>query len=217
MQQPHTPVDGVTAVGPATTGAGQAPARRGGPSGRTVLFTLLAAAVAGILAGALIAFVGKNGSGDKASETPPAATASSVEISPKSVSSFDPSGGSGFRDEGGGLWSTQTYKTAQFGKLKPGVGLLLDLGEARAVSDVTIPKATGGLKVQLMAGDEAPSGSVDGMTGVDDATTGDGATSLSGAKGGQHRYWLVWVTELAPSGDGFAAEMQTPVVKGPAS
>jgi hypothetical protein len=216
MQQPHTPVDGVTTVGPAATAGEQMPARRGGLSGRTVLFTLLAAAVAGVLAGALFGISGKNKGQDQANGTQPS-PAPVVEISPKSVESFDPSGGSGFRDEGGDLWSTQTYKTAEFGKLKPGVGLLLDLGDARAVSDVTIPKATSGLKIQLMAGDEAPTGSVDGMTGVDDATTGDGATSLSGAKGGEHRYWLVWVTELAPSGDGFAAEVQTPVVKGPAS
>ena len=215
MQQPHTPVDGITSVGPAMPSDGPAPAQRRGPSGRTVLFTLLAAAVAGVLVGALIANVGKKGTQDQATDTP-SAQANAVEISPKSVESFDPSGGSGFRDKGD-VWSTQTYKTAQFGKLKPGVGLLLDLGDARAVSDVTIPKATSGLTVQLLAGDEAPSGSVDGMTGVDDATTGDGATSLSGAKGGQHRYWLVWVTELAAIGDGYAAEMQTPVIKGPAN
>ncbi len=182
-----------------------------------MLFTLLAAAVAGVLVGALIAFAFGNRSGNQAAETPPAATASPVEISPKSVESFDPSGGSGFRDEGGDLWSTQTYKTAKFGALKPGVGLLLDLGKARSVSDVTIPQATAGLTVQLLAGDEAPTGSVDSMTAVDDGTTGDGATSLSGADGGERRYWLVWVTELAPSGGGFSAEMQTPVVRGPAS
>ena len=217
MQEPQTPVDGVTTVSPVAAGDPAGSPRRGGPSGKTVLFTLLAAALAGVLVGALIAYAGRDGGGaqDQGSNTP-APTATPVEIAPASVASFDPSGGSGFRDEGDDLWSTQTYKTAQFGSLKPGVGLLIDLGQPRAVSEVTIPEATAGLTVHLLAGDQAPSASVDGMTTADDATTGDGATSLSGGEAGEHRYWLVWVTELAPSGDGFAAELQTPVVTGPA-
>ena len=51
------------------------------------------------------------------------------------------------------------------------------------------------------------------------AKAGDasGTTTLDASKGGKHRYWVVWVTELAPGGGGFAAVVGQPKVAGPAS
>lgn len=206
-QQPVTPVAAGPHAGVERPG--------GGPSRAAIVFSLLAAALAGVLVGVLIAFGGDEEAGDGGAQSTD--TVAPVPIEPASVESFDPVGGSGFRDDGDGAWSTQTYTTADFGRLKAGVGLVLDLGEARKVTSVTLESASTGLAVELRAGDEPPSGDVDAMAAADSATTGEGATELSGADAGAHRYWMVWVTKLAPSDGGFSATVSTPVVAGPES
>ena len=208
-QEPVTPVEGV----PAYT---ERP-RRQGPSAGAVVLSLVAAALAGLIVGGGLAIFGGGTDDPSAGPTTPSteAAASTVEVEPASVESYDPVGGSGFRDQGDGTWSTQTYTTAEFGALKSGVGLLIDLGEAREVSTVTLPSATPGLAVQLLAGDEAPSGDPEGMAEAASATTGDEETELAGADAGAHRYWMVWVSELAETDGGFSATVETPVVEGP--
>ncbi|MFZ5869424.1 MAG: hypothetical protein ACOYXW_02675 [Actinomycetota bacterium] len=203
-----TPVDGLRAR--------TRPPQRRGPSRGAVVLALVAAALAGVIVGGAIALGGGGGNGGSDTVAQPTQTAAPQPIQPVAVTSFDPSGGSGFRDEGDGTWSTQTYTTAEFGALKPGVGLLLDLGEAREVSAVTLPSATAGLAVELLAGDEPPSGQPESMTPTDSATTAQGPTALSGDEGGAHRYWMVWVTQLAPTEGGFSATVATPTVEGPA-
>jgi hypothetical protein len=129
------------------------------------------------------------------------------------VSSVDPSGGSGFRKEGAG-WRTQSYTSAKFGNLKPGVGLLVDLGTARAVTSISVD-AQGPVQLQLRAGDRGSQDAGD-YEEVTKTQRAEGATKLDGSRGGEHRYWLVWVTELAPDGGGFSAVLGQPEVRGPA-
>lgn len=129
-----------------------------------------------------------------------------VAVSAQSVESFDPTGGSGFvaGEEG---WRTQTYTTAEFGNLKDGVGLLLDLGEPRALASVTLHEATPGLPVELRAAD-SDAGDVEDFQVVTSTETAAGVTALeAGDDAGEARYWLVWVSGLAPSDDGFGAEI----------
>ncbi|GAB2681857.1 hypothetical protein [Thalassiella azotivora] len=194
---------------------GPAPAR--GPSAGAVVLSLLAAVVAGAVVGALLALGGGGDEEPGGASTPRTeqTAAASEPIEPESVESFDPvPDGSGFRDDGG-TWRTQRYNTADFGRLKPGVGLVLDLGEPRQVSEVTIPMSSSGLEVALLGGDEPPSGEPDDWTTAAEATTGDGPTVLSGADAGAHRYWMIWVTELAPTEGGFSATLAPPTVEGP--
>ena len=119
------------------------------------------------------------------------------------VGSVDPSGGTGFREEGGG-WVTQTYRSATFGNLKPGVGLLLDAGAERRLTRVRFTAADGPFTVELRAG-----GSADGDPEAFDRAAGpaqaDGATTLDVRDGGSHRYWLLWVTELGSADGGYRA------------
>jgi putative peptidoglycan lipid II flippase len=178
---------------------------------------MAAAVLLGIVAGFVVAQREPDASATSGATATTSPDAAGAVIEPDSVTSFDPVGGSGFRDDGNGTWATQTYRTAQFGALKDGVGLLIDLGEPRPVTSVTLEQATPGLSVQMLAADEPPSGSVEGWTATDEVTTGDGETTLSGGDGAAHRYWMVWVSELAASGDGFAATVSTPVVEGPAA
>ena len=186
---------------------------RGGPRTSTAVLCLLAAAVAGVVTGAVVSIGTDNGVGPGSSSGQQSPTETvSIEAS---VASFDPKPeGSGFRDRDG-TWTTQRYTTAQFGALKDGVGLLVDVGDAREVAEFTMESATPGLAVELLAGDEPPTDDVAGLTSTDALTTATGPVTLSGAGGGAHRYWLLWVTQLAPSGGGFAAQVTTPVLTGP--
>ena len=128
------------------------------------------------------------------------------ELEPVSVTSVDPSGGSGFQARDGGGWRTQTYRSAEFGNLKEGVGLLVDLGTARELSAVSLTGATSGVSVELRASDAAAE-TARGSSVVDTAQTSGEVTVLEAGDAEAARYWLVWVTELAPVGDGFGAEI----------
>jgi hypothetical protein len=150
----------------------------------------------------------RNGGG---ADGKPAATASAAPLS-ATVTSVDPSGGSGLRQQGE-QWRTQTYRTAAFGNLKPGVGLLLDLGAAHSVQSVSFDAGPGPLTVELRAGDAA-SRSPEDFTAVGSPTTAAGATTLDGRSGGSHRYWMVWITELAATDGGYRAVLSEPVVRG---
>jgi hypothetical protein len=128
------------------------------------------------------------------------------------ISSVDPSGGSGLRQQGG-AWRTQTYASADFGNLKDGVGLLLDLGTARNVTSVDLDAVGGPITVELRAGDERGSDPT-AFARVGGAVQASGPTSLPAKDGGRHRYWLVWVTRLAAQDGGYRAVIRDPVVRG---
>jgi eukaryotic-like serine/threonine-protein kinase len=145
----------------------------------------------------------------------PAASASPVRV-PVTISSLDPSGGSGFRRESGSTWRTQTYQSERFGNLKSGVGLLLDLGSPRAVGTVTFEVVGGPIAVELRAGD-GRAASAEGYTKVASNDSASGSTRLAPKDGGKHRYWLVWVTRLAGQDGGYRAVVREPVVTASAS
>ena len=127
--------------------------------------------------------------------------------------SFDPAGGSGFRQVRPGVWVTQTYRSATYGNLKPGVGLLLDLGGRRDLSSVTANVATPGITLELRAAD-SPAPSADGFPVVATKDGAAGETTLSAGDAGAHRYWLLWVPLLAPAGGGYRAELSGITVRG---
>ncbi len=187
-------------------GAGSGPGRR-----RLAVLVLLAAAAAGALTGWTASSLrGDNGRQSTAAESQTATGTIPLE----SVTSLDPSGGSGLRRDGE-RWQTQTYTSAEFGNLKEGVGLVLDLGSARPVTDVTVDVATTPLVIELRAADQEPT-SLGSFQTIGQARSVDatGATALT-ASGAEHRYWLVWVTQLAPDGGGYRAAIGTPTVRGP--
>jgi hypothetical protein len=135
---------------------------------------------------------------------------------PATVSSMDPSGGSGFRPDGGNAWRTQTYQSATFGNLKAGVGLLLDAGTPRAVGAVTFDVVGGPLAVELRAADTR-AGSQTSYSRITGADAASGPTRLVVTGGAKHRYWLIWVTRLAPADGGYRAVLRHPAVKAPSS
>jgi hypothetical protein len=103
-------------------------------------------------------------------------------------------------------WSTLTYRgSPAFGNLKPGVGLLLDLGGPQALSGVTLSSTTPGAVVEIRTGDE-PGGNLDDFPVVADGTLED-STDFAFDEPVTSRFVLVWITGLVSSGEGFAADV----------
>lgn len=100
------------------------------------------------------------------------------------------------------FWHTKNYFGPGFGNLKPGLGLILDLGEPKTVTSVTV-EALGEHSVQL----RAAASSVSAMPASEDdfeliaEGSGDSLT-LGGEEAVESRYLLVWLTELPRGDDG---------------
>jgi hypothetical protein len=174
-----------------------------------VLAVVVAVAVLAVVAG-VVALRGRAAGGSASGSS----QAASVKLS-ATITSFDPSGGSGFRRDGA-AWRTQTYADANFGNLKPGVGLLLDLGASRPVSTVTLDVVGGPIAVELRAGDSV-GGAASGYQRVAADPSASGSTTLTVKGGAAHRYWLVWVTKLGGADGGYRAVIQAPTALGPRS
>lgn len=98
-------------------------------------------------------------------------------------------------------WQTSNYYGPSFGNLKPGLGLVLDLGESRRVSSITVD-AIGETTVEFRAAPGADSvpATIDGFTSLAE-DTGDSLT-LSAETPVETRFVLVWLTELPQGSDG---------------
>jgi eukaryotic-like serine/threonine-protein kinase len=100
------------------------------------------------------------------------------------------------------MWRTQIFRTADLGKLKPGVGLLMDFGSPQKVSAVHLLLVGDGTSVELFQSDSAPANE----KAMTLAAAQDGAPSdvtLRLATATTARYWLVWLTKLPAAGTGF--------------
>lgn len=100
-------------------------------------------------------------------------------------------------------WETDRYLSHDFGRLKSGVGIVLDLGKAQSVGTVDVSFLGGDTAVQLRT---APSGAAEAPGGLDGFTKvaeGSGEkVALKPGKAVTTRYVLVWLTDLPPIGDG---------------
>ncbi len=143
-----------------------------------------------------------------------------VDLNADDIRVVDPPAGD--RDQGEGVdavldgnastgWSTSTYRgDAAFGNLKPGMGILIDLGEAREVASVRVQMTSAGATIGLLAGDEDPGDSSEGDQAiVDDFSVlaepvEDADTNIELQAGGQAtQFVVVWITELPEVSDGY--------------
>ncbi|CAN5275591.1 hypothetical protein BH23ACT9_BH23ACT9_31260 [soil metagenome] len=139
-----------------------------------------------------------------------AATPSGAPLTGMTLSSFDP-GGSGEENDGdvpqltdgdaATGWSTVGYNTAAFGNLKPGVGILLDLGQEVDVAEVRLLGMTPGQSVELRSAVDVPGGVEDTSVltraeglGTEAALVPDSPTTT--------RYIVVWLVPDLPPDDG---------------
>ncbi|MCE7081497.1 protein kinase family protein [Streptomyces sp. ST2-7A] len=152
-------------------------------------------------------------SGDTDEEEPPAGEDTEpgpVEIA--GVIDFDPFGSGGSQNASAAplavdgdpetFWHTRNYFGPGFGNLKPGLGLVLDLGETRSVRSVEVA-ALGDHDIELRvapAETETMPGSHNDYEAV---AAGSGSSlSLTPDEPVETRYVLIWLTELPVGNDG---------------
>lgn len=231
-----------TGFWPWDTEAGGAGARPAAPveedeepvPGRSWLRLAMAVAVAVVLLVAVaIAFNLGRGrdplGGTSEEDTTPSTTPTLVPqvLEDVEVATFDPlgtDGGENDRSVGNVLdgdrattWATSTY-TDQLGPaapaLKSGVGLVLDLGAVRTVTDVDVRTGDGTGTVALHVGTTPPTGAPTG----DPVATAEGGGDLrlgsSAAAGVRARYLVLWWTALPAVDGGFRAEVSEVIVRG---
>ena len=103
-------------------------------------------------------------------------------------------------------WSTLTYRgSPAFGNLKPGVGLVLDLGGAQQLAGVTLASTTPGATVEIRTA-EVPGGTLDDFALAADGTVEDD-TEFTFEQPVSAQFVLVWITGLVDNGEGFTADI----------
>ena len=162
-------------------------------------------------------------------ESPSATTTAQATTGPlevASVSDLDPQGSDGeeYPDLAGLVvdgdpsttWRTSTYKQ-DFGPggLKDGVGLVLDLGEARSVAEVALRLVGSPTDLELYVVDEPPTGvpAEEGLSPAATVSAGD-QEQVTLEEPAAGRYLVVWITSLPSVSDGFRAEVAEVVPRG---
>jgi hypothetical protein len=110
-------------------------------------------------------------------------------------------------------WQTNWYATADFGLLKHGTGLLLDMGKPVTITTVTIQLGDNwGANLQLRAGERAD---LSELPLVASATDAGGQLTMRLKKPARARYVLIWFVKLPPSGAGrYTGSVYSVTVKG---
>jgi helix-turn-helix protein len=161
--------------------------------------------------------VATKGSGTKAATSPATAPAPNPAVPPPSTplhvavaEAFGPDGvGDGDNPQvalypitpgASSPWQTDWYTTPDFGRLKQGTGLLLDMGQRATITSVRIALGSAaGADLQLRVGDTPALADLPVVASASDA---DGTVSLSLAHAVRAQYVLIWFTLLPPNGAG---------------
>jgi hypothetical protein len=153
---------------------------------------------------------GHTPTGQKAAQNPTHAAASPLKI--VDLKDFDPYGdgtedpadlGNAHDGNAATYWQTQWYNGADLGNLKPGVGVVVDLGSAKHVSAVTVDFIGADTTAQLLAAPKGTTAMPGALSGFTKVTQGTGAkVTFKPAAGLTTRYLLVWLTSLPPADSG---------------
>jgi serine/threonine protein kinase len=193
--------------------------------------------VAVIAAAAVIAFILLSGGGGptgRSRGTHTVAPASVTTLRPVGAAGFDPLNPSDAGNENSKYaryaingdpqtaWTTQWYASPQFGGLKAGAGLIIDLGQPARVTSVTVTFGTlPGADVELLAGnsDARTGATLHSMTTLATASSPTGTYTFTVRSPAVGRFLVIWFTRLPPkpgSGHWFMASVSSVVIKGSA-
>jgi len=145
--------------------------------------------------------------------TGPSGTPSTQAAAPRLVpvaqaTLFDPNGDNtenrqitaSFDGDNSTSWATDAYnRNAQFGNLKPGMGLAFDLGSAVALRQVQIITDRPGIDVQILAGNSPTASNLSAYRVVGQKQDIGDTTTLTVQRDNPARYYVVWITKLAQS------------------
>jgi hypothetical protein len=209
------------------------PQRSRGSAAKTVAVVILVLVVVAGVAVAVTKLLDKPGSPTSAAVhqgTSPSASSSAAVLKPLSAHGFDALNLTDAGDENdnqaanalngtAGGWSSQDYFTAEFGNLKAGTGLILDMGQTVKLSSVTVQfGASAGADVQIKMGSSPTRSAANeqSMPTVASADNVGGTYDFKATTAGSGRYIVIWFTKLPPaaSGGGFAAQILSIIVRG---
>jgi serine/threonine protein kinase len=146
-------------------------------------------------------------------------SAASHELPIAAVRDFDPLGDDGSENpqltglvndgDPSTAWATQHYKTADFGGLKSGLGLWIDLGRASSLDRVAIASSLPGWTFELKAGPspEAAGAPLPAESGATSFTVGPSGRIVVDLRSITARGVLVWITHLAPQNHQYQASI----------
>lgn len=98
------------------------------------------------------------------------------------------------------VWRTDTYRGPLFGRLKPGVGFLIDLGGRAEVSEIELDTESEGWSIEFYVGDDFPPDP--SSWGAPAATIVDGDGRERVELQGVGTQLLLWITDHGLSDDG---------------
>ncbi|RMB61403.1 murein biosynthesis integral membrane protein MurJ [Tessaracoccus antarcticus] len=205
-------------------------------TGRPALWIIAALAVGTLVVTLVVVASQRAGQQDAGPEITTSASASQTpggQLAIVAGADFDPQADGGndeentpkvplaFDDDPATGWATLEYHNRpNLGGLKPGVGIVLDLGENRDVSSVEVlfaaPGATVELRVPTEAGvDAAPMASQSEWTVVASQADAPGTTTLTPDAATNTRYLLLYLTNLPEvSTSRYQAQINNVVVNG---
>ena len=216
-------------AGPIGFDSGPEPRHR---SGRKLLIgvtVLVLIAAVGVFIGNRV-FRSEGDGGTKTAVTKPTVASSSappggeIRLRPDMVRMVDSPGGD--RAEMAGVertvdgdestgWKTQKYNRANFGALKPGMGILINLGQPTRVKSVRVVVSGAGATATLLAGPGDPGNNKAGdkiisnfdkpgspFKSVSQVLENQPGTTFVFPLGEQAQVLVVWISKLPPSGDG---------------
>ncbi|QLQ09093.1 MAG: hypothetical protein HZY75_00310 [Nocardioidaceae bacterium] len=113
-------------------------------------------------------------------------------------------------------WTTSTYKDGpDLTVYKPGVGLLVDLGQSHQVSQVDLVLQGGPHTLQVLATDSAqPPSDPTQMQVVGRATGAEEKTVIELNEGTRARFVVIWLTGLPPAPGGYRGAIADLQVRG---
>ncbi|MFG1709329.1 protein kinase family protein [Nonomuraea sp. M3C6] len=206
------------------------PSNGGGSMLNRVLMTLvvlLVIAAVGVGAWTIGRSLGSPTTPETSDNSPSSSASASAEaqaVKPDKAQGFDPLGDGDEKPElaalaidgkPGTLWKTEAYTSADLGRLKDGVGLLLDMGKSMQISDVvaTLSDAPGAT-VELKVGDSPDLGSLKTVATEKNAA---GKTTLTPEQAASGQYVLIWFTRVPADAGKFHGTIYEVVVHSPGS
>jgi serine/threonine protein kinase len=137
--------------------------------------------------------------------------AASTPIAIEGVHDFDPFGTDGsenprdidniYDSDPSSYWQTSYYASADFGRLKSGVGVILDLGKVQQVGKVTVT-FVGDTSVELRAASGDTGSEPTSFNSYSKVAGGSGTSvTLKPGEALKSRYLLVWLTDLPKQAD----------------
>lgn len=151
----------------------------------------------------------------------PAPAPTKLALNPSMVRMVDPPDGSRNQQEDAAYtvdndpdtsWKTQGFNTANFGNLKPGMGVLINLGKPRSVTDVRVETADSDVVMDVRVGTSDPGDNSQGDAKIvstykklgdsDNSDQSSGTTQVFSAfdPNQKYQYILVFITKLPKTG-----------------